>query len=137
MKFFHHAHLRCPRYGKQAYVHTLCDIDGTPPRDYLQKQFSVAYDLFLRVKKEVRLRVMAELCRHGRNWRLRNACACCLYKVKGEEKLDPPFLITMDGNNSLKRFERRERLVRADGSSVPGALVESVDNRPPAMRLLP
>ncbi|KAF8146272.1 hypothetical protein K438DRAFT_1990911 [Mycena galopus ATCC 62051] len=39
------------------------------------------------------------------NWRLKNACPACMYKLEGEKDL-PPFLATMDGNNSLKRFWR-------------------------------
>jgi hypothetical protein len=38
-------------------------------------------------------------------------------------------MVTMDGNNSLKRFERRERLYRADGTTIPGSSVERVDTR--------
>ncbi|KAF7325532.1 hypothetical protein MKEN_00402500 [Mycena kentingensis (nom. inval.)] len=130
LNLFHRLHLRCPRLGKQAFIRTLCDMHGTAPREYLEKQLAVSYNLYLRTKEVVRLRVAKELGRDTPNWRLKNACPCCLYKVKGEGSLDPPFIVTMDGNNSLKRFQRRERITLADGTTMPGSSVESIDSRP-------
>ncbi|KAF7323820.1 hypothetical protein MKEN_00603300 [Mycena kentingensis (nom. inval.)] len=129
LELFHSLHLRCPRLGKQAFLRTLCDLTTTAPRDYLQKQFTIAYDLFLRTKDLVRRRVAKDLGRDHPDWRLKNGCPCCFYKLKGEKELKPAFLVTMDGNNSLKRLERREHLVRGDGTTVPGSSVESEDRR--------
>ncbi|KAJ7857406.1 hypothetical protein B0H13DRAFT_2237713 [Mycena leptocephala] len=74
--------------------------------------------------------VQVALGRDAPNWRLKNACPACLYKVEGEPMLDIPFMSTMDGNNSLSRFELRERdQIDADGTTVPGALKERLDGR--------
>lgn len=127
---FYWLRLRCPRLGKQAFLRGINDMFGIAPRPYLQTQFSAAFDLFLRVKEIVRLRVAKELGRNEPNWRLKNACPACLYKVEGEAPLDPPILVTMDGNNSLKRAERRETLVDESGQTIQGASVESIDHRP-------
>lgn len=59
------------------------------------------------------------------NWRLKNACPACMYKLEGEPPLVLPLLTTMDGNNSLKRFHRRERT--EEGSA--GASKEREDSR--------
>ncbi|KAJ7750584.1 hypothetical protein B0H16DRAFT_1724512 [Mycena metata] len=126
---FHSLRMRCPRLGKQAFLRSISDMHGVAPRPYLQTQFSAAYDLSLRVKDVVRLRVAQLLGRDGPNWRLENACAACLYKVEGEAALDPPFFLTMDGNNSLKRVERREGYTTADGVKVSGESVEAIDDR--------
>ncbi|KAJ7778946.1 hypothetical protein B0H16DRAFT_1448494 [Mycena metata] len=104
-------------------------MHGVAPRPYLQTQFSAAYDLSLRVKDVVRLRVAQLLGRDGPNWQLENACPACLYKVEGEAALDPPFFPTMDGNNSLKRVERREGYTTADSVKVSGESVEAIDDR--------
>ncbi|KAJ7021959.1 hypothetical protein C8F04DRAFT_1312196 [Mycena alexandri] len=114
---------------KQAFLRSVSDMHGVAPRPYLQTQFSAAYDLFLRVKEVVRHRVAQLLGRDGPNWRLQNACPACLYKVEGEAALDPPFFLTMDGNNSLKRVERREGYTTADGVKVSGEYVEAIDDR--------
>ncbi|KAJ6546006.1 hypothetical protein DFH09DRAFT_1321247 [Mycena vulgaris] len=62
------------------------------------------------------------------HWRLKNTCPCCLYKVEGKPELKIPLMATFDGNNSLSRFERREKEVDDVGTSAPGALKERIDN---------
>ena len=39
-------------------------------------------------------------------WRLRHACPACTYKLHGEAELIFKMLVTMDGNDSLKRILR-------------------------------
>jgi hypothetical protein len=90
----------------------------------------VAFDVYLAIRAAVDKRVQVALGCDAPNWRLKNACPACLYKVDGEPTLDIPFMCTMDGNNSLSRFELREReQVNADGTTVPGALKERLDDR--------
>ncbi|KAJ7749080.1 hypothetical protein DFH07DRAFT_961924 [Mycena maculata] len=122
--------LCCPRLGIQAFVRALCDIHGIAPRPWLGAQFSVAFDVYLAILARVDRRVKVALGRDAPNWRLRNACTACLYKVEGEPHLKFAFIGTIDGNNSLSRFflhEREESL--ADGTSAPGALRELHNNR--------
>ncbi|KAJ7906808.1 hypothetical protein B0H13DRAFT_2504858 [Mycena leptocephala] len=122
--------LRCPRLGIQAFVRALCDIHGVAPRPWLARQFSVAFDVYLAIRAAVDKRMQVALGRDTPNWHLKNACPACLYKVEGEPMLDIPFMCTMDGNNSLSRFELREReQINADGTTVPGALKERLDDR--------
>jgi hypothetical protein len=123
-------HLRCPRLGIQAFVRALCDIHGVAPRPWLRAQFSVAFDVYLAIRAAVDTRVQAALGRDTPNWCLKNACPACLYKVEGEAPLELPLLATMDGNNSLARFELREKEVLFDdGSVAPGASKEQEDHR--------
>ncbi|KAJ7076258.1 hypothetical protein B0H15DRAFT_925229 [Mycena belliarum] len=132
LEVFRAASLRCPRLGIQAFVRTLCDLHGVPPRGYLATQFRVAFDVYLSIRNVVDKRVQAALGRNTPNWRLKNACPACMYKLEGEESLLIPLLVTIDGNNSLKRFWRREREeVLEDGTSVPGTSKERLDNRVP------
>ncbi|KAF7367089.1 hypothetical protein MSAN_00968400 [Mycena sanguinolenta] len=69
-------------------------------------QFSIALDLYLAICAEADRRVQAALGRDSPNWRLKNACPACLSKLEGEDPIPLPLLVTMDGNNSLKRFWR-------------------------------
>ncbi|KAJ7747908.1 hypothetical protein DFH07DRAFT_869390 [Mycena maculata] len=122
--------LRCPRLGIQPFVRALCDLHGVAPRPWLASQFSVAFDVYLAVRAVIDKRVQVALGRDTPNWRLKNACPACLYKLEGEPHLYIPFMYTMDGNNSLSRHEIREKeQVHEDGTTVPGASKELGDDR--------
>jgi hypothetical protein len=68
--------------------------------------FTIGFDLYMEISAASRLAVMKALKRDEKQWRLKNTCPCCSYKLKGEKKLDFEMLITMDGNNSLKRIRK-------------------------------
>jgi hypothetical protein len=101
LEVFRVTHLRCPRLGIQAFVRALCDIHGVAPRPWLGTQFSVAFDIYLAVRARVDSRVQAALGRDTPDWRLKNTCPACLYKLEGEPHLKYPLMATFDGNNSL------------------------------------
>lgn len=128
-------HLRSPHFAIEPFVKVLCDLYGVAYRASLRDVFSTAYDFYLRIREEVDGRVMAALNRVGQ-WRRKNACCACTYKLEGEEKLVFSILTTMDGNDSLKRIIRRalkelQGLDEAEegeaGASVPS--VEREDGR--------
>ncbi|KAJ7789588.1 hypothetical protein B0H14DRAFT_3094898 [Mycena olivaceomarginata] len=124
LEVFRVASLRCPPPRHPGLGRSLCDIHGVAPRPYLAAQFTIAFDVYLAIRATRDKRVQAALGRDAPNWRLKNACPACL----------PPFplplLATFDGNNSAKRFLRREReVVDADGTTVPGTSKERRDNR--------
>ncbi|KAF8132147.1 hypothetical protein K438DRAFT_1694684, partial [Mycena galopus ATCC 62051] len=130
LEVFRVTQLRCPRLGLQPFVRALCDLHGVPPRSYLTVQFSVAFDVYLAIRAEVDKRVRGALGRNTPNWRLKNACPACMYKLEGEQPIPLPFLTTFDGNNSLKRFWRRQReVMRSDGTSSPRGTKEQLDDR--------
>lgn len=52
---------------------------------------------------------MKELGRDSPDYRLKNCCPACTYKLEGEPKLTYEMLVTYDGNDSLKRVLRREK----------------------------
>ncbi|KAJ7155575.1 hypothetical protein C8R43DRAFT_1000468 [Mycena crocata] len=99
LEMYRVARNRCPRLAIQPFVKSLCDIHGVAFRPYLSTQFSVAFDLYLAV--------------------------LVIVDKRDEQEMLFPILTTHDGNNSLKRFERRER--KEDGA--PGASKERVDDR--------
>ncbi|KAJ7445131.1 hypothetical protein B0H11DRAFT_1746932 [Mycena galericulata] len=122
-------HVRCPQLAIQPYVKSLCDIHGVAYRPYLCQQFSIAYDLYLAIRRQTDKRVMNALGRDSK-WRLRHACPACMYKLEGEDQLIFDMLTTMDGNDSLKRVLRRLRLDNeGDGDPTLGKSRERVDNR--------
>ncbi|KAJ7785440.1 hypothetical protein B0H14DRAFT_3095663 [Mycena olivaceomarginata] len=104
-------HVHCPHLAVQAFVKSLCDIHGVhfvPYRPYLCQQFSIAYDLYLDIRRRTDERVMKALdC--DSTWRMKHACPACMYKLEGEDALIFAMLTTMDGNDSLKRVLRRDK----------------------------
>ncbi|KAJ3794127.1 hypothetical protein GGU11DRAFT_846356 [Lentinula aff. detonsa] len=92
LETFHLQSLRCPRLSIKAFVKSLCDIQGVPFKPYLQVQFSIAFDVYLNVLGHVHGRVQAALGRNSSDWRLANACPCCLYRIEAFDQTDPPQL---------------------------------------------
>ncbi|KAJ7083938.1 hypothetical protein B0H15DRAFT_923758 [Mycena belliarum] len=124
-------HVRCPQLAIQSFVKALCDMHGRPYRPYLCQQFSIAYDLYLDLRRQTDERVMSILGRDS-SWRLKHACPACTYKLEGEDALIFEMLTTMDGNDSLKRVLRREKRTMADEEAPEPTLAnpsERLDNR--------
>ena len=82
----------------------LCDLHGVPSRPYLFQQFSICYDIYLQIWEQVNIRVDEAPARDSQTWRLRNVCPACTYRLLDEEDLIFKMLVTMDGNDSLKRI---------------------------------
>ena len=101
------SHLRCPHLSIEPFVKGLCDVYGIPYRTGLRKAFSTCLDVYLRLHDETMKCVELVLSRTG-NWRRKNACSACTYRLKDEKKLLLAMLTTMDGNDSLKRILRRQ-----------------------------
>ena len=106
LEIYRTTHLRCPHLAIEPFVKSLCDLYGASYRPSLRRIFSACYDLYLRLRAEVEQKVMAQLKRTG-SWERKNACSACTYELKGEDPLLFRILVTMDGNDSLKRILRR------------------------------
>jgi hypothetical protein len=59
--------------------------------------------------------VQTALQRDAPDWRLRHACPACTYKLRDEQPLRFSMLLSMDGNDSLKRVVKRST-VEGDNS---------------------
>ncbi|KAF8187338.1 hypothetical protein K438DRAFT_1764945 [Mycena galopus ATCC 62051] len=100
-------------------------------RPYLCQQFSIAYDLYLDIRRRTDEMVMKALGRDS-SWRLKHACPACMYKLEGEDAQIFEMLTTMDGNDSLKRILRREKASMAGREADEPTLAKSserTDNR--------
>ncbi|KAG2126906.1 hypothetical protein DEU56DRAFT_958995 [Suillus clintonianus] len=101
------AHLRSPQLSIQAFVKTMCDLHGVGFHRHLSRQFSIAFDLYLQVRRSVAAMVAESLRRDSPDWRLKHACPACTYTLTDEPQLTFSLLYAMDGNDSLKRVLRR------------------------------
>ncbi|KAH7904896.1 hypothetical protein BJ138DRAFT_1138426 [Hygrophoropsis aurantiaca] len=107
LELYRVARQRNPHFSIQAFVKTLCDLQGVQFQRYLSRQFSIALDLYLQLRANVDSLVQETLLRDSPDWRLKHACPACTYELKGESKLTFKLLYAMDGNDSLKRVVRR------------------------------
>ncbi|KAJ7612230.1 hypothetical protein FB45DRAFT_1118077 [Roridomyces roridus] len=80
-------HARCPQLSIYAFTRSLCDLHGVPMRTYLHQQFSIAYDLYLELRRCIDRRVLQHLGRDTPGWRMKNCCPACTYKLDGEDDL--------------------------------------------------
>ncbi|KAJ6448968.1 hypothetical protein C8R47DRAFT_999342 [Mycena vitilis] len=115
LELYRLARLRCPTLGIQAWMKTLADLHGDAFKPYSVQEFSTCFDVYLDILKVVDERVDKVLGRDAPNWRLKNCCPACTYKLEGEAKMIFEMLMAMDGNNSLKRVLTKERGVDEDG----------------------
>ncbi|KAF7325923.1 hypothetical protein MKEN_00443100 [Mycena kentingensis (nom. inval.)] len=102
------AHARCPQLTIYAFTRTLSDLHKKPHRPYLFQQFSIAYDLYLDLRRRCECLVLQMLGRNNSTWRIANVCPACTYKLKHEPSLKFSMFVAMDGNDSLKRVLRKE-----------------------------
>ncbi|KAI6020395.1 hypothetical protein BKA83DRAFT_4495156 [Pisolithus microcarpus] len=103
LELFRIARLRSPHFSIQAFVKTLCDLQGVTFQRYLSRQFTIAFDLYLQIRAHMDSIMSQVLQWDSEDWRLKHACAACTYKLTGEPELRFKLLYAMDGNDSLKR----------------------------------
>ncbi|KAG1888972.1 uncharacterized protein F5891DRAFT_1216814 [Suillus fuscotomentosus] len=116
LEFYRIVHLRSPHLSIQAFVKSLCDLRGAEFHRHLSCQFSIAFDLYLQVRRCVAAMVAKSLRRDSPDWRLKHVCPACTYELVDEEDLTFKLLYAMDGNDSLKRVLRRS--LDHDGESL-------------------
>ncbi|KAJ7687985.1 hypothetical protein B0H14DRAFT_2653511 [Mycena olivaceomarginata] len=114
LEFFQATHCGCRQLAIQPFVKSLCNIHGVAYKPYLCQQFSIAYDVYLDIKRKTELKVLANLGCDSNNWRLTHCCPACMYELEGEEELMFWKLFCLDGNESLRRVFRKFK--NADGS---------------------
>ncbi|KIK35800.1 hypothetical protein CY34DRAFT_26528 [Suillus luteus UH-Slu-Lm8-n1] len=87
-------HRTCPQFSIKAQCKALCHLHN----------FSDAYNIYLEILHHVNYRLNEALHRNMPNWRLLNTCPCCTYKLEDKPLLALEWLVSIDGNNSLKRW---------------------------------
>ena len=108
LELYRNASLRSPQLFINSFVKSLCDLYGTPFCLYLFKQFSICFDVYLSIHNCIDRRIQVTLRHDNPGWRLCHASPCCTHKIIGEPELVFNILVTMDGNDSLKRVQHRK-----------------------------
>ncbi|KAI6126083.1 hypothetical protein EDD16DRAFT_1690754 [Pisolithus croceorrhizus] len=104
LEFFHITWLHSPHFSIQAFVKTLCNLQGVTFQCYLSHQFTIAFNLYLQIHAHMDLIMSQVLQWDSEDWCLKHACAACTYKLTGEPKLKFKLLYAMDGNDLLKHI---------------------------------
>ncbi|KAI5994654.1 hypothetical protein EDD15DRAFT_2165647 [Pisolithus albus] len=110
---YHQIHRICPRFGIQAQTEhghdtqckLLCHLHDTPYCPYLNVQLTIAYDVYLDILGRVNCQIKKALGCDTDNWQMLNSCPACFYRLEDEPALDFDWLVSIDGNNSLKRWD--------------------------------
>ncbi|KAI0684967.1 hypothetical protein C8T65DRAFT_712851 [Cerioporus squamosus] len=102
LEVYRQYHRVCPRLSIQAHVRALCHLHKVPYWKGLVEQFSSTYDIYLSILHGIETRVRTVLKQDTPDWRMKSACAPCLYTLEDEPRLKYSLLTTMDGNQSLK-----------------------------------
>ncbi|KAJ3917507.1 hypothetical protein F5877DRAFT_44531 [Lentinula edodes] len=130
LHLYHDLFCRCPRLSIQPFIKSLCDIQGFPFKPYLMQQFSSAYDAYVEVKSRTRKLVAQTLGRDSPTWRILHTCPCCQNELQEDDPLEIRMMVAMDGNDSLKRVERRKDAADDSLAEVADSgVVERVDPR--------
>ncbi|KAJ7270354.1 hypothetical protein C8J57DRAFT_1065726, partial [Mycena rebaudengoi] len=95
----------------RCWVKTLADLHGLAFKPYRAQQFTICFDLYLEICQQVHLHVLKALGRDALDCRLKTGCVACTYKLEGEADLIFSMLVTMDGNDLLKRILRKEKAI--------------------------
>ena len=110
----------CASLSIQAFVRSICNLQRIAYRPLYRKQFSVAFDVFLKIHRVVDEQLDSAIY-HDPLSALRAACPACTYRLKNEPALRFSTLTCMDGNNSVKR------VLRTAVEDAPGATPYSVE----------
>ncbi|KAG6809770.1 hypothetical protein H0H92_014809 [Tricholoma furcatifolium] len=129
VELYRTSYLRCPHFAAEPFIKAICDLHRLPFRPYLAEQFRIAFDVYLAILAEVKARVDESLARNSPGWRLKNACAACTYRLEDEPDLHFKMLVTMDGNDSLKRLRCAETTQREEEEPSIGPSKSRMDSR--------
>lgn len=73
---------------------------------YLSMQFSWAFDIYLEIIHHGKKHICVALKHDTMHWRLLNDCPAYVYILQDEPKLHFDWLVCVDGNNSLKQWNK-------------------------------
>lgn len=94
-------------------------------KPYYHTLFTIGFDVYLEILEANRTVILKQLKRDAPDYRLTNTCPACSYRLQDDPDQTFEVLVTMDGNNSLKRLRRDGGSLNTDGQSVRRELPDS------------
>ncbi|TFK59430.1 hypothetical protein BDN72DRAFT_905854 [Pluteus cervinus] len=103
-ELYRQLHRVCPRLSIQGFCKALDHLHHVPVSSHLPTQFSLAYDCYLEILRNVDSIVDDAMNYTKESWFAEHVCPPCLYKLEDEPDSKFSLLAAMDGNVSLKLF---------------------------------
>ncbi|KAI5996379.1 hypothetical protein EDD15DRAFT_2387353 [Pisolithus albus] len=97
----------CPRFSIHAQCKMICHLHNMPYRPYLFQQLTRVFDVYLDIIHRVNQKIQVALHCDTREWRLRNECLVCFYRIKDEPTLTFDWLISIDMYGTAPRADHR------------------------------
>ncbi|KAI0682972.1 hypothetical protein BC835DRAFT_1409499 [Cytidiella melzeri] len=127
---------RKPSYSIEAFAKVVCNYYNMPYCQHLREIFGDTFEIYLCIMRSIHAMMYKMLGWDEPDWRVKNACRACCYKLEDEPPLHFRQLIAMDGNNSLKRIATTAHCTAADTRTldnsnyfIPLALVDRSANK--------
>ncbi|KAG2048300.1 hypothetical protein BDR06DRAFT_984879 [Suillus hirtellus] len=98
-------HQVCPMFSFQAQCKMLCFLHDIPYHPYLTMQLSAAFDAYVEILHHVDQYLCTALKCDTLHWHLLNLCPACFYVLEDKPKLEFNWLVSINSNNSLKRWD--------------------------------
>ncbi|KAG1766881.1 hypothetical protein EV702DRAFT_980585 [Suillus placidus] len=102
LELYHQIRRRQSSFSIQTITKVLCALHNVMYSSSFQAQFSTAFDIYLKILRNICSRVNHALGRDPINWRMNGACPACTFEQSDEPKLIPRRLHSMDGNHLAK-----------------------------------
>lgn len=93
-----------PSFSMQHFARLFSDMHKVMYQPYLRTQMSLAFDVFYRILSHLDKVAKRAIGQAEPDYRLRNSCPACHYRVEDEPERPIQFIVTADGNNSLSRL---------------------------------
>lgn len=104
LESFRRLRLRAPRLSVQSFLKAICDSQNDVYHAELATPFAETLDVYLAILRIIDNQVAQALRRDSPQWRIKNVCPPCTYKLVDEPDLPHDILLAIDGGSSLKRF---------------------------------
>lgn len=94
------------RLGLQPFIRAIHDYHDQVLLSASAHTFSRAYDCYQSILRSINIIIDTTLGRNSQDYRIKHACAPCMYRTTNEPTLPYSLLLAADGNMSLRRFQK-------------------------------
>ncbi|KAJ7599684.1 hypothetical protein C8J56DRAFT_767478 [Mycena floridula] len=105
LELFRRIRLRKASFSVEAFAKIICDYYAIPYQRSIRKIMADTFDVYLSLLRMLGARISAALGHDGPDYRAKNSCPACTYKLKDEPSLPFQRMWVVDGNNSLKQMK--------------------------------
>ncbi|KAJ7575837.1 hypothetical protein C8J56DRAFT_1007569 [Mycena floridula] len=105
LELFRRIRLQKASFSVEAFAKIICDYYAIPYQRSIRKIMADTFDIYLSLLCMLGARISAALGHDDPDYRAKNSCPACTYKLKDEPSLPFQRIWVVDGNNSLKQMK--------------------------------